>query len=105
MAQRQSYHGATLRALSVGGNVPRREIPGPSLFDVQLSSPCYAYRGRVAEEKRGDVYLSLKTNGTQQRYLNDVTKAFAETYERLHVPIRQHRSAGGLPQKRIASAR
>ncbi|WP_026380817.1 aspartate aminotransferase family protein [Afifella pfennigii] len=46
IARRQSYHGATLGALSVGGNLPRREAYAPMLFDVTLIEPCYAYRLR-----------------------------------------------------------
>jgi adenosylmethionine-8-amino-7-oxononanoate aminotransferase len=44
IARRQSYHGATLGALSVGGNMPRRALYEPLLFDTELIAPCYAYR-------------------------------------------------------------
>lgn len=46
IARRQSYHGATLGALSVGGNLPRRALYEPLLFDAELIAPCYAYRDR-----------------------------------------------------------
>ncbi|MFC4350278.1 aspartate aminotransferase family protein [Fodinicurvata halophila] len=44
ISRRQSYHGATLGTLSVGGNMPRRDYYAPMLFDAQLIEPCYAYR-------------------------------------------------------------
>lgn len=45
VAQRQSYHGNSLGALSVGGNAARRKAFQPLLFEVQHVAPCYAYRG------------------------------------------------------------
>jgi adenosylmethionine-8-amino-7-oxononanoate aminotransferase len=50
IARWQSYHGNTLGALSVGGNVWRREPYKDMLIDVAHISPCYAYRGRRADE-------------------------------------------------------
>lgn len=50
IARRQSYHGATLGALSVSGNVLRREFYEPFLFEAALVSACYEYRGRNATE-------------------------------------------------------
>ena len=62
IGRRQSYHGNTLGALSVGGNIWRREPFKDLLTEVYHISPCYAYRGcrdgeseeeyghRVAEE-------------------------------------------------------
>jgi len=53
IARRQSYHGNTLGALSVGGNNWRRLKFEPLLIDVGRISPCYAYRyqkdGETAE--------------------------------------------------------
>src|SRR5690606_12116831 len=46
IARRQSYHGNTLGALAVGGNVWRRRQFQPLLVDVAHVSPCYAYRGK-----------------------------------------------------------
>ncbi len=45
IARRQSYHGNTLGALSVGGNAWRRKPFAPMLIDVAHVSPCNAYRG------------------------------------------------------------
>jgi adenosylmethionine-8-amino-7-oxononanoate aminotransferase len=45
IARRQSYHGNTLGALAVGGNLPRRALYEPLLKDVTHIAPCYAYRG------------------------------------------------------------
>ena len=46
IARRQSYHGNTLGALAVGGNVWRREPYAPFLMEAHHISPCYAYRDR-----------------------------------------------------------
>lgn len=46
----QSYHGATIGALSIGGNLARREMYAPFLFDAHLIEPCYPYRHRRAGE-------------------------------------------------------
>src|ERR687891_366411 len=50
IARRQSYHGNTLGALSVGGNAWRRRQFEPLLIDVAHVSPCYAYREQGASE-------------------------------------------------------
>jgi adenosylmethionine-8-amino-7-oxononanoate aminotransferase len=50
IARRQSYHGASLGGLSVGGHFKRREIFLPLLADAEHISPCYAYRGRRDDE-------------------------------------------------------
>jgi adenosylmethionine-8-amino-7-oxononanoate aminotransferase len=44
IARRQSYHGNTLGALSIGGNAWRREPFLPLLIEAHHVSPCYAYR-------------------------------------------------------------
>ncbi|PLC52642.1 aspartate aminotransferase family protein [Pollutimonas nitritireducens] len=44
IARRQSYHGATVGALSVSGNVGRRVTYAPMLFEVHFIDPCYSYR-------------------------------------------------------------
>jgi adenosylmethionine-8-amino-7-oxononanoate aminotransferase len=44
IARRQSYHGNTLGALSVGGNVWRRAPFDPLLAEAHHVSPCYPYR-------------------------------------------------------------
>ena len=50
IARRQSYHGNTLGALSVGGNMGRREQFAPILIDTEHVSPCYAYRDKRPDE-------------------------------------------------------
>ncbi len=50
IARLQSYHGNTLGALSVGGNMWRRRQFEPLLIEAHHISPCYAYRGKRAEE-------------------------------------------------------
>ncbi len=50
IARRQSYHGNTLGALSVGGNAWRRRQFAPLLIDVTHVAPCYEYRDRRDDE-------------------------------------------------------
>ncbi|OOE39030.1 aspartate aminotransferase family protein [Salinivibrio kushneri] len=50
IARRQSYHGNTLGALSVGGNAWRRAPFAPLLMDTSLIAPCYAYRDQGPDE-------------------------------------------------------
>lgn len=50
IARRQSYHGNTLGALSVGGNQWRREQFEPVLIESHHISPCYAYRDQRPDE-------------------------------------------------------
>ena len=50
ISRRQSYHGNTLGALAVGGNLARREPYAPMLMDVSLIAPCFAYRFKRDDE-------------------------------------------------------
>jgi adenosylmethionine-8-amino-7-oxononanoate aminotransferase len=50
IARRQSYHGNTLGALAVGGNMWRRTQFEPLLTGGHHVSPCYAYRNMGADE-------------------------------------------------------
>ena len=50
IARRQSYHGNTLGALSVGGNQWRREPFDPILMPATHIAPCYPYRDRQDNE-------------------------------------------------------
>jgi adenosylmethionine-8-amino-7-oxononanoate aminotransferase len=51
IARRQSYHGTTIGALSLGGHMARREPYEPLLMkETAHISPCYAYRGRRDDE-------------------------------------------------------
>jgi len=50
IARRQSYHGNTLGALAVGGNLLRRKLFAPLLIETSHISPCYAFRYREAGE-------------------------------------------------------
>ena len=51
IARRQSYHGNTLGALSVGGNFARRAPYQPILLDITRHiAPCYAYRDKRDDE-------------------------------------------------------
>lgn len=50
IARRQSYHGNTLGALAVGGNLWRREPFAPLLVETSHIAPCYAYREQAEGE-------------------------------------------------------
>jgi hypothetical protein len=50
IARRQSYHGNTLGALSVGGNAARRAPYQPLLSPASHIDPCYAYRDQAHDE-------------------------------------------------------
>jgi adenosylmethionine-8-amino-7-oxononanoate aminotransferase len=50
IARRQSYHGNTLGALSVGGNAWRRRQFAPILIESHFIDPCYEYRYRDRDE-------------------------------------------------------
>lgn len=57
IARRQSYHGNTLGALAVGGNMWRREPFAPLMIDTSHISPCYEYRNRQSGESAVDYGL------------------------------------------------
>lgn len=59
IARRQSYHGNTLGALSVGGNMWRRKQFDPILIDSAHISPCYAYRDRRDDESEAEYGLRI----------------------------------------------
>ena len=50
IGRRQSYHGNTLGALAVGGNMWRRQQFEPLLIDAVHVSACYEYRQRASGE-------------------------------------------------------
>ena len=54
IGRRQSYHGNTLGALAVGGNLWRRKQFEPLLIEASHVSPCYAYRGKRPGESDAD---------------------------------------------------
>ena len=54
IARQQSYHGNTLGALAVGGNLWRRRQFAPLLIESHHVSPCYAYRYRRDDETEED---------------------------------------------------
>ena len=59
IARRQSYHGNTLGALSIGGNQWRRAPYAPLLMDVTHVSPCYPYREQRPGEDAGQYGVRL----------------------------------------------
>jgi len=60
VARRQSYHGNTLGALGLGGNMARREPYAPILADCfSHVSPCFAYRGQGTDESDADYVARL----------------------------------------------
>jgi len=50
IARRQSYHGNTLGALAVGGNLWRKQQFNSIMVDAEHVSPCYAYRDQKKTE-------------------------------------------------------
>ncbi|MBS4045947.1 MAG: aspartate aminotransferase family protein [Alphaproteobacteria bacterium] len=50
IARRQSYHGNTVGALSVGGNAWRRQQFAPMLIEAHHIAPCFEYRDRQPDE-------------------------------------------------------
>ena len=54
IARLQSFHGSTMGALSVGGNIARRQLFQPLLASTRHISPCYAYRGQGDDESLAD---------------------------------------------------
>lgn len=82
ISRRQSYHGNTLGALSVGGNLWRREQFGPLLSPVTHVSACYPYRDQRPDESAADYgqRLAQELELTIRRLGPDTVIAFiAET--------------------------
>jgi len=82
IARRASYHGNTLGALAVGGNIWRRRQFAPLLIDVEHVSPPYAYRDQRAGESSEQYAerLALELEETIARIGGDKVIAFvAET--------------------------
>jgi len=82
ISRRQSYHGNTLGALAVSGNVPRRQLYAPLLFDVRFIEPCFEYRFRRVDET-AEQYGARAANALEREILElgpDTVLAFiAET--------------------------
>ncbi|MGF0238569.1 aspartate aminotransferase family protein [Rhodococcus sp. IEGM1300] len=54
ISRRQSYHGNTLGALAIGGNLPRRKLYEPLLMKTTQVSPCFAFRYQHSNESDTD---------------------------------------------------
>ncbi|KAL6822394.1 pyridoxal phosphate-dependent transferase [Trichoderma camerunense] len=60
IARRESYHGTTLGALSVGCHVGRRAVYEPILMqNISHVSPCNAYRNRLDSESTAEYVARL----------------------------------------------
>ncbi|TKT75846.1 aspartate aminotransferase family protein [Aquamicrobium sp. LC103] len=59
ISRRQSYHGNTLGALAIGGNMARRVDYAPLLMEVEHVSPCFDYRERLPAETPADYVARL----------------------------------------------
>jgi adenosylmethionine-8-amino-7-oxononanoate aminotransferase len=70
IARRQSYHGNTLGALAVGGNVWRRKQFEPLLIGATHVSPCYPYRGK--EPRESDAEYTERLAGELEREIGRV---------------------------------
>lgn len=69
IARRQSYHGNTLGALSVGGNLWRRTQFEPVLLNTDHVSPCYAYRDKSPDES-DDEYGTRLARELEQKIID-----------------------------------
>ncbi|WP_325891840.1 aspartate aminotransferase family protein [Grimontia sp. NTOU-MAR1] len=68
IARRQSYHGNTLGALGVGGNMWRKEPFAPLMHNGELIAPCYAYRDKSNDETHFE-YGQRVANELEERLL------------------------------------
>ncbi|MGY3572153.1 aspartate aminotransferase family protein [Vibrio paucivorans] len=68
ISRKQSYHGNTLGALSIGGNMWRREPYEPLLTTSHRISPCYPYREQYTNESVAE-YSERTANGLEKRIL------------------------------------
>ncbi|MEM7226317.1 MAG: aspartate aminotransferase family protein [Pseudomonadota bacterium] len=78
IARLQSYHGNTLGALSVGGNMWRREPFEPILIETSHIDPCYAYRFQSDHESE-EAYGRRVADALEQEILRlgaDTVAAF-----------------------------
>jgi len=82
ISRKQSYHGNTLGALAVGGNVGRRAPYEPYLFEASLIEPCFEYR-YAREDETAEGYGRRAADALEQELLRvgpDSVSAFiAET--------------------------
>jgi len=82
IARRQSYHGNTLGALSVGGNEWRREKFGPIMLPGHHIAPCFEYR-EMREDETGEEYGQRAANDLEAKLLElgpgNVAAFIAET--------------------------
>jgi adenosylmethionine-8-amino-7-oxononanoate aminotransferase len=64
ISRRQSYHGNTLGALAVSGNLGRRAPYEPFLFEASRIDPCFEYRyariGQTAEDYGREAAAALE---------------------------------------------
>lgn len=82
ISRKQSYHGNTLGALAVGGNVARRAPYEPYLFETSLIEPCFEYR-YAREGETPQEYGRRAADSLEQELLrvgpDTVTAFIAET--------------------------
>ena len=82
IARRQSYHGNTLGALSVGGNVWRKQPYQEMLMKASYISPCYAYREKLAMETEEEYGIRV-SNELEEKIIslgpNTIAAFIAET--------------------------
>lgn len=68
VARLQGYHGNTLGALSVGGNLIRRAPFEPILFKTHHIEPCFAYRHKKQDET-DEEYGRRAADGLERKLL------------------------------------
>jgi adenosylmethionine-8-amino-7-oxononanoate aminotransferase len=68
IGRRQSYHGNTLGALSVGGHAARRATFAPLLIQTHHIDPCFAYRYQRAGES-DEAYGRRAADGLEEKII------------------------------------
>ena len=68
IARKQSYHGNSLGALSIGGNLARRALYEPLLMEAVHVSPCFPYRYQ-ADGESDESYASRLAQELEQTIL------------------------------------
>ena len=79
LARRMSYHGNTLGALSVSGNLARRATFQPVLLpNVRHAEPCFAFRHKRDDES--DEEYGLRAAGTVAAHIEEVGEGRAVSF-------------------------
>jgi len=84
IARRQSYHGNTLGALSVGGNEWRRAMFAPIMVPGNHIAPCFEYR-EMREDETAESY-GLRTANELEAKINELGEAYSGNMRQVRYP-------------------